>query len=142
MSEKSRNATDNVHVYSQLREKVNCRYVRIKNREVPGGNFALSGLRVFGKGNGKIPNVLENFTVKRNQDDKRSVHLNWKRSTGATGYNICYGTNKNKLYQHYTVYSDTSLEINSLNVNQAYYFAIDGFNENGISQKSPVVIGD
>ncbi|NJO90427.1 MAG: fibronectin type III domain-containing protein, partial [Chloroflexia bacterium] len=66
----------------------------------------------------------------------------WKPSADAIGYNISYGTNETKLYQSYAVYSDTLLEINSLNVNQAYYFAIEAFNENGVSQKSPVVIGD
>lgn len=134
--DKSQNEIDNSHDYIQLSKKVNCRYVRIKNSKVPGGNFALSGLRVFGKGNGKVPDIPEKFMVKRNQDDNRNVKLNWKPSTGATGYNISYGSSENNRYQNYIVYKDTLLEINSLDVKQSYYFTIEAFNEIGVSPKS------
>ena len=137
--DKSQNLTDNSHDYSQLAEKVNCRYLRIKNIEIPGGHFALSGFRVFGKGNGDIPTVPKNLEVARNQEDRRSVELKWEKSIDAIGYNINFGIEKNKLYHNYIICQDTILEINSLNTNQSYYFAIESFNENGFTLKGTIV---
>ena len=137
--DKSQNLTDNSHDYSQLAEKVNCRYLRIKNIEIPGGHFALSGFRVFGKGNGDVPTVPKNLEVARNQEDRRSVELKWEKSIDAIGYNINFGIEKNKLYHNYIICQDTILEINSLNTNQSYYFAIESFNENGFTLKGTIV---
>ena len=137
--DKSQNLTDNSHDYSQLAEKVNCRYLRIKNIEIPGGHFALSGFRVFGKGNGDVPTVPKNLEVARNQEDRRSVELKWEKSIDAIGYNINFGIEKNKLYHNYIICQDTILEINSLNTNQSYYFAIESFNENGFTLKGTLV---
>ena len=137
--DKSQNLTDNSHDYSQLAEKVNSRYLRIKNIEIPGGHFALSGFRVFGKGNGDVPTVPKNLEVARNQEDRRSVELKWEKSIDAIGYNINFGIEKNKLYHNYIICQDTILEINSLNTNQSYYFAIESFNENGFTLKGTIV---
>ncbi len=131
--DKSDNQTDNSHDYTRLSQKASCRYVRIKNRKVPGGNFALSGFRVFGKGTGNKPAIVNQLDITRNPDNRRSILLKWDKSENATGYNISYGSNKNKLYHNYIVYGDTSLAINSLNTKQEYYFAIESFNENGIT---------
>ncbi len=138
--DKSQNLSDNSHDYTQLEEKVNCRYLRIKNNKVPGGNFALSGFRVFGTGDGDMPDVPENFKVVRNNEDLRNVKLTWNKSIDAIGYNISFGIDKDKLYSNYIVYQDTTLEINSLNVNMPYCFTINAFNENGITPKGPLVI--
>lgn len=137
--DKSENMTDNTHEYIQLDEKVSCRYIRIKNVQVPGGNFAISGLRVFGKGKGVIPSEPGLLKVIRNNDDKRCVSLSWNKAAGSDGYNISFGTNENKLYNTYIVYGDTSLEIRSLNADLPYIFAIEAFNETGISKKSSIV---
>ncbi len=134
LSDASENVIDNSHVYIQLDEKVKCRYLRVKNVKVPDGNFALSGFRVFGKGKGSAPEMPVSFTFVRDNDDKRNVKLSWSKSEGATGYNICYGTDSNKLYHTYMIYDDTSIEIRSLNSEQSYYFTIESFNENGISK--------
>jgi xylan 1,4-beta-xylosidase len=137
--DRSRNETDNSHVYIQLDEKVQCRYIRVNNIEVPGGHFAISGFRVFGKGSGSKPGQIGEFTAARNQVDRRSVDLTWEKSENATGYNISYGSDKNKLYHNYMVYRDTTLTINSLNVNQTYYFSIESFNENGITMSDKII---
>lgn len=136
LADKSRNQSDNSHVYIQLAEKVNCRYVRINNLEVPGGNFAISGFRVFGKGDGNAPQKISRFDVARDPENRRSVKLTWNRAGDATGYNISYGIDKDKLYHNYMVYRDTMLVINSLHAGQPYYFTIETFNENGITPGS------
>lgn len=56
-----------------------------------------------------------------------------------TGFTISYGTHKDKLYQSYMVYKDNTLTINSLDINQSYYFTIEAFNENGITYNKNVV---
>ncbi|MCO4292067.1 family 43 glycosylhydrolase [Solitalea sp. MAHUQ-68] len=129
--DQSKNKTDNTHEYFQLPTKVSCRYLKIKNVQVPDGNFAISGFRVFGKGKGKAPGKADGLEAQRNSNDKRSVKLSWAKAPNATGYVISYGVDKKKLYQHYMVYSDTDLTINSLAVNQHYYFTIESFNETG-----------
>ncbi len=132
--DESKSETDNTHVYFQLPEKESCRYLKLTNLEVPDGNFAVSGFRVFGLGNGEKPGKIDNFKAARNNDDKRSVMLTWEKSAGANGYNISYGIDNNKLYQNYMVYGDTAVMINSLNANLDYYFTIEAFNENGITR--------
>jgi len=39
------------------------------------------------------------------------------------------------LYSSWMVYGDNSLDLRALTVGQKYYFAIESFNENGISQR-------
>ncbi|MEZ5106020.1 MAG: family 43 glycosylhydrolase [Draconibacterium sp.] len=137
--DKSGNETDNTHVYVQLPEKVSGRYLKLTNVEVPDGNFALSGFRVFGLGNDEAPAKVDSFTATRNQQDKRSVTLTWDKSEGANGYNISYGAEQNKLYQNYMVYGNTTVTINSLNAGLGYYFTIEAFNENGITKSNLLV---
>jgi len=71
--------------------------------------------------------------VDRNQANRRSVNLTWEKATDATGYNVSYGTDSEKLYHNHIVYNDTALTINSLSTRQAYWFTIESFNENGIT---------
>lgn len=132
--DQSKNTTDNSHAYHQLVHMKKARYVRILNYEVPDGNLAISGLRVFGKGHGTPPQKNKRLKIERNQSDRRSVTIKWDKVKNATGYLISYGISDNRLYQHYMVYSDTTVKINSLNANQDYFFTIEAFNENGINK--------
>ncbi|UZR96657.1 family 43 glycosylhydrolase [Chondrinema litorale] len=134
----SNNKTDNSHQYMQLPEVVACRYLKVTNKAVPGGNFAISGFRVFGIGDGNLPSKIEQLAAKR-KEDKRSVNLNWTKSTDAVGYNISYGTEKDKLYQNYIVYGENELTINTLNSQLDYYFKIEAFNESGITTNEILV---
>lgn len=137
--DQSQNTTDNTHVYTQLPEKISCRYLKLTNIEVPDGNFALSGFRVFGLGDGEKPGVVNQVEAKRNPADKRSVTLSWNKSKGANGYVISYGPDIQKLYLNYMVYSDTTVNINSLNAGLDYYFTVEAFNENGITPGDIIV---
>ncbi len=134
--DRSKNKTDNSHQYIQLDKKTNCRYLKVTNMEVPGGNFAISGFRVFGKGQGAKPGELTQFTAARNPKDKRKVNLTWSAAEGATGYVVNYGVSADKLFQHYMVYANTAVTINSLNAKLGYVFTIEAFNENGITEST------
>lgn len=137
--DKSNNKTDNSHDYTQLPTKVSAQYLKISNLEVPGGHFAISGFRVFGKGHGNKPGKVGQLKAKRNPDDRRSVYLSWEKPEGATGYNISYGVDSNHLHHNYMVYLDSSLVINSLATNHPYYFSIESFNENGITSSNLLI---
>jgi hypothetical protein len=59
---------------------------------------------------------------------------------GVVGYNIRWGIHPSKLYQTYQFFADekSSLELRALNVGQDYYFAIESFDEVGVSPLSDV----
>jgi xylan 1,4-beta-xylosidase len=132
--DKRTDKTDVPHDYIQLSKPVLARYIRLTNYHVPDGTFAISGLRVFGKGPGAIPEKVTQFIATRNQDDRREVKLSWKKNQNVVGYNIRYGESPEKLYHTYQVMNNDALTIRSLNSNQKYYFVIDDFNEAGIQK--------
>lgn len=139
MVDRSLNEEDQSHDYIQLKAPVKNRYLRITNREVPGGAFALSGFRVFGKGDGDPPAKTLDFKAVRNPADRRSVHLNWDSAAQATGYNISYGSMRDKRYHNHIVYDKHELTVNNLHAQQSYFFSIEAFNENGITPSSQII---
>lgn len=142
LCDKTRNNTDVPHDYLELKTPVKARYIRLKNYHVPDGTFALAGLRIFGKGGGNAPLSVENINIERPESDRCVVKLNWTKPAGAIGYNIRYGTSKDKLYNTYQVLGTESVTIGSLNSLQKYYFTIDAFNENGIMKGKKVAAVD
>jgi hypothetical protein len=121
--------------YSELAVPQTVRYIRYRNVKVPTPHLAISGLRVFGTSQGKIPAGVKNFKALR-QPDPRDVMITWDKQPGAQGYNILWGVAPDKLYSSWMVYDDNSLLLKALTKGQAYWFAIESFNENGISQRS------
>jgi len=132
--DRTSNTEDLTHQYHVMKNPVKARYLKVTNYRVPGGTFAISGFRVFGTGNSKKPTKVSSFDMLRDNADPRNVKLSWKKQTGAIGYNIRFGTAKDKLYRNYQVYGDTNLTIRSLNRDQKYWFAIDAFGENGVTR--------
>ncbi len=137
----SQNETDNTHVYFELKQNTSLRYLKVSNLEVPDGNFAMSGFRVFGKGSGAKPLQVSHLEVSRNPKDTRSVTLNWSSSENATGYVISYGVDPKQLYLNYMVYGNASnaVTINSLNSKLPYFYTIEAFNENGITVSDLII---
>ena len=138
IADKRENKTDVPHDYIELQTPVKARYIRLTNYKVPDGTFALADLRVFGKAAGAAPSIVNNLAIKR-QTDRCIVDLKWAKQTGATGYNIRYGTDKNKLYHTYQVLNADNLTIRSLNAQQKYYFTVDAFNETGVTKGTKVM---
>jgi hypothetical protein len=112
------------------------------NIHVPDVKFAISGLRVFGKGTGKDPGTVKNFVPLRGDSERRNVWLKWAQNPNATGYHIYFGTDPNKLYNSVMVYSASEYYLNALEKDQTYYFQIEAFNENGIGPRTPVFKAD
>ena len=139
LANKTQNKTDVPHDYIELRTPIKARYIKLINYKVPGGTFAIAGLRVFGNGGGKVPSEASNLQLKRPEADRCVVNLNWNKTTGAIGYNIRYGTQKDKLYNNYQVFGVDSLTIRNLNALKKYYFTVDTFNENGITKGTNII---
>lgn len=136
--DQSSNTRDASNEYFQLENPVEARYLRITNLRCPTGKFSLSGLRAFGKMDKPLPAEVGGLTVVRRSEDRRKVSLRWNKVEGATGYNIRFGSAKDKLYQNYQVYSAEPLSINVLDAELPYYFAIDSFNEAGVTRGTEV----
>jgi xylan 1,4-beta-xylosidase len=131
---------DAPHAYVELDEAVTTRYVRITNvRTAAGGKFAVRGLRLFGRSDVPPPPRVDELTVRRNPADDRTAMVAWRRSPGAQGYVVRYGVRPDKLYATYQVGDVDSLTMNSLNAGVPYYFAIDAFNEGGLTAGSVTV---
>jgi len=68
--------------------------------------------------------------IVRDQEDRRNATIMWQPVEGADGYIIRYGVEPDKLYNHYMVYDDHSITINTLYRDAEYYFLVEAF-DNG-----------
>lgn len=128
---------DTPNDYVEIAVPTTARYVRYKNIDVPTPNLAISEIRVFGLGFGKAPQTPKELMLNR-QADRRDMVLSWTPVKGAQGYNVLWGIAPDKLYSSWMVYNSHELLMKSLTVDQEYYFAIEAFNENGVSLRSAV----
>jgi len=131
--DKTTNTEDLTHQYHVMKTPLKARYLKVTNYRVPDGTFAISGFRVFGSGTGSKPAKVRSLVAKRDENDSRNVTLQWKKQQNAVGYNVRFGTQPDKLYRSYQVYSDTTITIRSLDKDQQYWFSIDAFGENGVT---------
>lgn len=137
--DKSNNKTDVPHDYVELEKPVQARYIKLENIHMPTGKFAISGLRVFGNGNGAKPSSVEGFIVLRTEKDKRSAFIKWKPADNAFAYNIYYGTHPDKLYTSIMIHSNNEYWMKTMDKMKTYYFSIESINENGVSERSKVM---
>ena len=133
--DRSDNYKDAPNDYVELKRPESVRYIRYQNIHVPTPNLSISGLRIFGKGKGRKPAAVKDFTVVR-KADRRDALIRWKKQENAQGYNVLWGIAPDKLYSSWMVYGDHELDMKSLTTGQSYYFAIEAFNENGVSERT------
>ncbi len=137
--DKSQNQTDVPHDYVELPKAVQARYIKLENIHMPTGKFAISGLRVFGNGNGAKPDVVQGFIVLRTEKDKRSAFIKWRPVENAFAYNIYYGTQPDKLYTSIMVHSNNEYWMKAMDSQKPYYYCIEAVNENGTSERTKVI---
>jgi hypothetical protein len=137
--DKSANLTDVPHDYIELAKPVQARYIKLENIHMPTGKFAISGFRVFGNGNGAKPDAVKNFIVLRTEKDKRSAFIKWRPVDNAFAYNIYYGIAPDKLYTCIAVHSNNEYWMKAMDSQKTYYYCIEAINENGVSEKSPIL---
>lgn len=132
--DKTANNEDLTHLYDEVKEPVKAHYVRITNHRVPGGTFAISDLRIFGKGTSTKPGKVSSFNALKDAQDQRNITLSWEKQANATGYMIRYGTQKDKLYHSYQVNNDNSVTMRTLDKGKTYWFQVDSFGEGGVTK--------
>ena len=137
--DKSNNKTDVPHEYVELAQPVQARFIKLENIHIPTGKFAISGLRVFGNGNGTKPDAVKTFFVLRTEKDKRSGWIKWSPVDNAFAYNIYYGTAPDKLYNCVMVHDANEYWFKAMDSQKTYYFTIESVNENGVSEKTKII---
>ncbi len=136
--DRSNSFRDAPNAYIELPTAKSVQYLRYENIEVPTPHLAISDIRVFGLGQGKVPAKVKQLKVNR-LEDRRDIQLSWEPVSGAQGYNVLWGIAPDKLYSSWMVYDEAEHFMKSLNIGQSYYFAIEAFNENGVSERSELI---
>ena len=122
------------HDYVELEKPVKAAYIKIESiYSAKNGKFALSDLRVFGEGNGKLPKRPGNVSVLRDGKDDRYATVKWNKSQNADGYIVQFG------YRKVKDKDKTSLDIHILIPGQKYYYRVDAYNENGVVEGRNIV---
>lgn len=130
IEDKSEAETDLSHDLVIREQGLRVRYIRLTVLEVPYGQQpCISGLRVFGRGEGVRPKQPK-FTAVRIGDLDMEVTI---EQGDAVGYNILWGHKPNKLYHSYMIFGRKQ-KVGALVKGQEYYVRVDCFNENGITQ--------
>lgn len=134
MEDKRDASTDLSHDLVVNETGVRARYVHLTIYAVPyGAAPCISGLRVFGRGNGSRPKQAEASVV-------RTGPLDFVVSAGddsdVTGYHILWGSSPKQLYHSCMVMGNqiAGKRIGALVKGQDYYVRVDAFNENGITE--------
>ena len=136
--DRSKSFKDVPNDYVELATPSTVRFIRFKNIHAPTPYLSIAGLRVFGVGKGKVPATVKNFAVNR-KADRRDAMITWAAQPNTHGYNILWGIAPDKLYNSWMIYNKNELLLKSLSTDQAYYFSIEAFNENGISAKTNII---
>lgn len=68
--------------------------------------------------------------------------LNWDAVPDATGYVIYWGIEEESLNLSAMIYGETGYELRALNTDQGYYYRMEAFNENGISERTEIMYTD
>jgi xylan 1,4-beta-xylosidase len=139
LADKSNNKTDVPHDYIELEQPVQAKFIKLENIHMPTGKFAISGLRVFGNGNGNKPDTVKQFIVLRTAKDKRSAWLKWTPVDNAYAYNIYTGIAPDKLYNCIMVHGSNEYWFKAMDKEMPYYFTIESINENGVSNRTAII---
>ncbi|MCW0388854.1 hypothetical protein NB722_003393 [Xanthomonas sacchari] len=128
---------DRPNAYLQLPAPVRTRYIRYVHGHVGAAHLAISDLRVFGNADGAPPPAPTGVVAQR-EADRRNARVHWQAVPGAVGYNVRWGLRADRLNLTYQVFADrgTDLEIRALNRDQDYVFAVEAFDERGVSPLS------
>lgn len=132
IEDKSDTETDLPHDLIIREEGIDVRYLRLSDMAVPFEQApCVSGLRVFGLGDGEKP-AEPVFSAARTGDLDMVVQIREQMDT--LGYNILFGSSPEKLYHSYMIFKAGSQRVGALIKGREYYVRVDAFNENGITR--------
>jgi hypothetical protein len=136
---------DRPNAYFELPAPVRTRFVRYVHGHVGGAHLAISDLRVFGNADGQAPAAPTQVVATRHPDE-RDATIRWSRVPGAAGYNVRWGIRPDRLTLNYQLFADElgtaetlEKQLRALNKGVPYYFAVEAFNETGVSPLSAIV---
>lgn len=135
--DKTGNKAVNPHDYEELPAPVQTRFLRITNHHaMDGGKFAIRDLRVFGHGGGEAPAEVLPLEAVRDAEDERFARISWKPVEGADGYLVRFGIAPDFLNQVIQVKGGENgkLGLHILTKGMEYYYAIDSYNQNGVTK--------
>ena len=131
VADKSDAETDLSHDLIVCEEGFTARYLRLSDMTVPyEQNPSVSGLRVFGLGDGEKP-AVPIFTAERRDDLDMCVRIEEKPD--ALGWNILFGASPERLYHSNMIFHSGETRVGALIKGREYYVRVDAFNENGIT---------
>jgi xylan 1,4-beta-xylosidase len=132
IEDKSNANTDLAHDLIVMEKGVKARYIRCTVKELPYQQQAcISGLRVFGVGQGELPVKASGIKTKvRNELD---LSVAWDQDA-AVGHNVLWGFAPDKLYHSYMVLGSNEVNIGALIKGEPVYVRVDSFNETGITE--------
>ena len=132
IEDKSNADTDLSHDLIVREEGLQIRYLRLRDIAVPyEQNPCVSGLRVFGLGEGEKPGAPV-YAAKRSGSLDMLVNIEPQEDT--LGYNILFGSSEEKLYHSMMVFEPGEHRIGALIDGRNYAVRVDAFNENGITE--------
>lgn len=132
IEDKSSVDTDLCNDFILREEGLQARYLRLHVLEMPFNQPAtVSGLRVFGHGNGTAPAQTSGVVLKKVSEIDMLV--SWEEDK-AVGHNILWGYTPEKLYHSYMVLGSNSKNIGALMKGEPVWVRVDAFNENGITE--------
>ena len=136
LEDKSDAETNLPHDFIVKEEGVQIRYLKLTVFEVPySQNPCISGLRVFGLGNGEKPTAPQ-YQAERN--GTMDMHIAIEPQADAVGYNVRWGFAPDKLY-HSCMTFTAEQNIGALVEGETVYVRVDAFNENGITEGTEVI---
>ena len=136
--DKSGAPTDLSHDLAVREDGFRARYLRLTEVSVPFGKKpCVSGLRVFGLGDGEPPKAPSFEAVRAGDLD---LDVTVRPQADAVGYNILWGSSAEKLYHSRMVFSPGAVRIGALVRGRKYAVRVDAFNESGITA-GPVLTG-
>ncbi len=135
IEDKSAAETDLSHDLIVREEGLSLRYLRLGRMEVPYGvKPCISGLRVFGYGEGTVPGEVS-FTAKRTGELDAEIRMH---ADGAVGYTVLWGPDREKLY-HCDMSFEENVKIGAFVSGRHYAVRVDAFNESGITKGSYIL---
>lgn len=136
IEDKSEADTNLPHDLVVCEDGLQARYLKLTVLEIPYGEKpCLSGLRVFGIGDGPKP-LAPSYTARRISDLDMKVEIQPQENT--VGYNILWGYAPDKLYHSYMIF-DTEQTVGAMITGREAYVRVDAFNESGITEGTQIV---
>ena len=134
----SRERRDRPNAYVELSAPTRARFVRYEHVHVGAANLAISDIRVFGNGVGSATRDARAGSPRAAIATSATPSSPGSRCPASSATTCAGESRRSKLYQTYQRFADqgTTLELRALTVGQAYWVAIESFDENGVSTLS------